>query len=320
MAQVLRHLPPVDDPNLLVGISTGDDAAVYKLSEDTALIQTVDFFPPVVDDPYDFGAVAAANSLSDVYAMGGHPLIALNIVGFPADLDKDILGRILRGGADKATEAGVIIVGGHTVDDPEPKYGLSVTGVVAPGHQVANVGAKPGDRLVLTKPLGSGILTTAHKNGALGDAALENVVRVMATLSRDAAEAMVEVGVNACTDVTGFGLLGHLKSMLDGSGVGARIVLSDVPVIPDTWEMAERGFVPGGSERNRLWVEDHVNWDPDVSELGRTILMDAQTSGGLLIAVPGEREAGLHAALSARGVTGHTIGTITEDRTFAVVP
>jgi selenide,water dikinase len=284
------------------------------------LIQTVDFFPPVVDDAYDFGAISAANSLSDVYAMGGRPIIALNIVGFPADLDKDILGRILRGGADKAKEAGVIIVGGHTIDDAEPKYGLSVTGIVTPGQQVANVGAKPGDALVLTKPLGMGILTTAHKNGALGEAALKNVVEIMATLNKDAAEAMMEVGAHACTDITGFGLLGHLKSMLDGSGVGARIVLSDIPIIPDAWEMGERGFVPGGSGRNRLWIEGDVDWDEGVSDLGRIILMDAQTSGGLLIAVPGEDETKLQAALSARGVKGHTIGRVTEDRALAVAP
>ena len=284
------------------------------------MIQTVDFFPPVVDDAYDFGAISAANSLSDVYAMGGRPIIALNIVGFPADLDKDILGRILRGGADKAKEAGVIIVGGHTIDDAEPKYGLSVTGIVTPGQQVANVGAKPGDALVLTKPLGMGILTTAHKNGALGEAALKNVVEIMATLNKDAAEAMMEVGAHACTDITGFGLLGHLKSMLDGSGVGARIVLSDIPIIPDAWEMGERGFVPGGSGRNRLWIEGDVDWDEGVSDLGRIILMDAQTSGGLLIAVPGEDETKLQAALSARGVKGHTIGRVTEDRALAVAP
>ena len=303
-----------------MGIGTGDDAAVYRLNDDTALIQTVDFFPPVVDDPYDFGAVAVANALSDVYAMGGHPLIALNIVGFPADLDKEVLGRILRGGGEKAREAGVLIVGGHTIDDAEPKYGLSVTGVVAPGRQVANVGAQAGDRLVLTKPLGSGILTTAHKNGALDEGALARVVAVMASLNRDAAEAMVEVGVHACTDVTGFGLLGHLKTMLDGSGAGARIVLSDVPVMPEAWEMGERGFVPGGTDRNRLWVEDEVDWDADVPALARTMLMDAQTSGGLLMAAPEAAEGALHSALAARGVSGHTIGVITGSRKLAVVP
>ena len=301
-----------------MGINTGDDAAVYRLTDDIALVQTVDFFPPVVDDPYDFGAIAVANSLSDVYAMGGHPLLGLNIVGFPADLDKDILGRILRGGADKATEAGVIIVGGHTIDDPEPKYGLSVTGIVAPGHQVTNVGGQPGDVLVLTKPLGVGILTTAHKNGALGEQALQRVVAVMAALNKAAGEAMIEVGAHACTDITGFGLLGHLRGMLGNHAVGATISFGAVPVIEDTWEMGERGFIPGGTGRNRLWVEDEVRWSPRLSELERVVLMDAQTSGGLLIAVPAADEGKLHAALAARGVTGHTIGRITAEPVLAV--
>ncbi len=301
-----------------MGINTGDDAAVYRLTDEIALVQTVDFFPPVVDDPYDYGAVAVANALSDVYAMGGHPIIALNIVGFPAELDKDILGRILRGGADKAKEAGVIIAGGHTVDDPEPKYGLSVTGIVAPGHQVANVGAKAGDKLVLTKPLGIGILTTAHKAGLLEKETVRAIVEVMATLNRAASEAMIEVGAHACTDVTGFGLLGHLMPMLKNSGVGARLRFSDIPVIPETWEMVERGIIPGGTIRNQTWIEDDVEWDPAVSLDGRTILMDAQTSGGLLIVVAPENEAPLHDALKARGVQGHTIGTVTEERILAV--
>ena len=301
-----------------MGINTGDDAAVYRLTDDIALVQTVDFFPPVVDDPYDFGAIAVANSLSDVYAMGGHPLLGLNIVGFPADLDRDILGRILLGGADKATEAGVIIVGGHTIDDPEPKYGLSVTGIVSPGHQVANVGGQPGDVLVLTKPLGVGILTTAHKNGALSEQALQRVVAVMAALNKAAGEAMVEVGAHACTDITGFGLLGHLRGMLGNHTVGATISFAAVPVIEDTWEMGERGFIPGGSGRNRLWVEDDVRWSSKLSELERVVLMDAQTSGGLLIAVPAADEGRLHAALTARGVTGHTIGRITDEPVLAV--
>jgi selenide,water dikinase len=313
-------LPPIEDPNLLVGINTGDDAAVYRLTDDIALVQTVDFFPPVVDDPYDYGAVAVANSLSDVYAMGGHPLIALNIVGFPAGLDKDILGRILRGGADKAKEAGVLIVGGHTVDDPEPKYGLSVTGVVSPNHYVRNIGAEPGDKLILTKPLGAGVLTTAHKNGALDKQALATVVQVMATLNAAAAEAMNEVGAHACTDVTGFGLLGHMKNMLEFSGVGARLRLKDIPVIPQAWDAIAKGFVPGGTGRNRMWIEESVQWRPEISEAGRIVLMDAQTSGGLLIAVSPDKESALHAALKARAVQGHTIGAITPERVLAVEP
>ncbi len=316
----MRNLPPVSDPNLLVGISTGDDAAVYRLTDDIAIIQTIDFFPPVVDDPYDYGAIAAANALSDVYAMGGHPIIALNVAAFPDALDKEILGRILKGGGDKAAEAGTLIAGGHTIEDPEPKYGLSVTGIVQPGHQVANVGARPGDALVLTKPLGSGVLTTAHKNGALDADTLAEVVAIMAQLNRDASEAMIEVGVNACTDVTGFGLLGHLKGMLDGSGIGATLILSDVPTIPAAWEMIDRGFVPGGTGRNRLWIEDAVTWHPDVTEAGRIMLMDAQTSGGLLISVSADKRDALLNALRTRNTTAAVIGHITEQQGLHVHP
>ena len=303
-----------------MGISTGDDAAVYRLTDDIALIQTIDFFPPVVDDPYDYGAIAAANALSDVYAMGGHPVIALNVAAFPDALDKDILGRILKGGADKAVEAGTLIAGGHTIEDPEPKYGLSVTGIVQPGHQVANVGAQPGDALMLTKPLGSGVLTTAHKNGALDDTSLAEIVAIMAELNRNASEAMIEVGVNACTDITGFGLLGHMKGMLDGSGVGASLTLSDIPTIPAAWEMIDRGFVPGGTGRNRLWIEDAVTWHPAITEAGRVMLMDAQTSGGLLIAVSADKRDALIAALQSRNATAAVIGHTTEEQVLNVNP
>ena len=303
-----------------MGISTGDDAAVYRLTDDIALIQTIDFFPPVVDDPYDYGAIAAANALSDVYAMGGHPVIALNVAAFPDALDKDILGRILKGGADKAVEAGTLIAGGHTIEDPEPKYGLSVTGIVQPGHQVANVGAQPGDALVLTKPLGSGVLTTAHKNGALDDTSLAEIVAIMAELNRNASEAMIEVGVNACTDITGFGLLGHMKGMLDGSGVGASLTLSDIPTMPAAWEMIDRGFVPGGTGRNRLWIEDAVTWHPEITEAGRVMLMDAQTSGGLLIAVSADKRDALIAALQSRNATAAVIGHTTEEQVLNVNP
>ena len=273
-----------------------------------------------MDDPYDFGAIAAANALSDVYAMGGHPLIALNVAAFPDGLDKDILGRILKGGGEKAAEAGTLIAGGHTIEDPEPKYGLSVTGIVQPGHQVANVGAQPGDALVLTKPLGSGVLTTAHKNGALDDTTLAEIVAVMAQLNRDAAEAMVEVGVNACTDITGFGLLGHMKGMLDGSGVGASLSLADIPAIPAAWEMIDRGFIPGGSGRNRMWIENSVTWHPEVTEAGRIMLMDAQTSGGLLIAVSPDKRDQLVSALQSRNTAAAVIGHITEEQELTVHP
>lgn len=232
--QVLSRVPVMTHPDLLVGTETGDDAAVYRLNDETALIVTVDFFPPITDDPFEFGLIAAANALSDVYAMGGKPLVALNIMGFPASLDKGILGEVLRGGYTKASEAGCLIVGGHTVDDPEPKYGLSVVGIVEPGKQVTNAGAKPGDVLVLTKPLGTGIITTAGKQGKVSPEVLQGAVEAMATLNRAASEVMMRVGVHAATDITGFGLMGHLSSMVKGSRVTAQVGLDQVPVLPGT--------------------------------------------------------------------------------------
>ena len=231
----------------MVGFETGDDAAVYKLNEQQALIFTVDFFPPVVDDPFSFGAVAAANSFSDVYAMGGTPICALNIVGFPVDLPKEILSEIMRGGYTKAQEAGCLIAGGHTVDDKEPKYGLAVVGLVEPDHQVTNAGAKAGDVLVLTKPLGTGIITTAGKQGVVEPLVLEEAVRVMSTLNAEASRAMMKVGVNSATDVTGFGLVGHLRGMMAASGTTARVEFSRVPVIGGVWELLGGGR---GARRN----------------------------------------------------------------------
>ena len=278
----------VSHPDLLVGINTGDDAAVYRLDDKTALVVTVDFFTPITDDPYEFGLVAAANSLSDVYAMGARPLLALNVVGFPAALAGELLGDVLRGGYDKATEAGCLIVGGHTVDDEEPKYGLSVVGLVEPGKQVSNANARPGDALVLTKPIGTGIITTGAKAGTSPPDVLKNAVAVMATLNRDASEAMMKVGVNACTDVTGFGLMGHLTSMVRGSGVGATVRLGDVPVLPGARELLAAGTAPGGTYRNMNSVADSTDWDDSLTEEDRLLLCDAQTSGGLLISVPAE--------------------------------
>ena len=299
---MLRRLPTIDDPNLLVGISTGDDAAVYKMSEDTAIISTVDFFPPIVDDPFKFGEIAAANALSDVYAMGGKPLIALNIVGFPVDLPHDILGEILSGGASKAEEAGVLIVGGHTVDDAEPKYGMSVTGVVHPGKQVTNAGAKPGDALVLTKPIGTGIITTAGKQSRVSEETLDRAVAIMGELNRKASEAMMRVGVNACVDITGFGLLGHLRLIAQGSEVSARVSVGAVPVIEGVEELLALGIAPGGTHRNLDSLDGVVDWHPDISEPTRILLADAQTSGGLLIAVASEKADALVAALKEAGV------------------
>lgn len=305
-------MPVMTHPDLLVGTETGDDAAVYRLNDETALILTVDFFPPITDDPFEFGSIAAANSLSDIYAMGGRPLVALNIVGFPTSLDKAILGEVLRGGYTKANEAGCLIVGGHTVDDPEPKYGLSVVGIVEPGKQVTNAGARPGDTLVLTKPIGTGIITTAGKQGLVSPEVLQGAVTAMATLNRAAAETMVKVGAHAATDITGFGLMGHLKSMVKGSRVGAMVQLGRVPVLPGTWELLDQGVAPGGTHRNRQSVADAVQWHPDLTEREQLLLCDAQTSGGLLISVASDQKEALLSELQASGVSGAVVGEITE--------
>lgn len=270
--------------NLIVGIETSDDAAVYKLNEETALIQTLDFFTPVVDDPYTFGQIAAANSLSDIYAMGGKPLIALNIVCFPTCVSFDILGEILRGGADKVLEAGAVIVGGHSVDDNEPKYGLSVTGTVAPDKVLKNYGCKLGDSLILTKPLGTGIINTAVKNNAASEEAYNKVVKVMSTLNKYAGEIISGFKVNACTDVTGFGLMGHGYEMAKGSNLALRLFKDKIPYIEEAKEYSEQEYVPGGSYRNRQYLKGKyvLNSVPGYIE---DIIFDPQTSGGLLISV-----------------------------------
>lgn len=297
-----------------MGIETRDDAAVYRIGDDVALVQTVDFFPPIVDDPYAFGAIAVANSLSDIYAMGGKPITALNILCYPVDLDRDPLEQILRGGYDKAKEAGVLIVGGHTLDDAEPKYGLAVTGTVRPGAQVTNAGAKPGDILVLTKPIGTGIITTAAKKGVAEPGVLEGAIDQMMALNRPASEAMLEVGVDACTDVTGFGLIGHLASMCAGSNVGAQISLSDVPVLPGTRSLVSTGIaIPEGTYRNLHSVKAKVRW-PELTQEARILLCDAQTSGGLLLAVSPDRLGALLQSLERYGVpTRNVIGSIVKD-------
>ena len=310
LVQVLSQLPTITHPNLLVGTETGDDAAVYRLNQDTALVLTLDFFTPITDDPYDFGTIAAANSLSDVYAMGGRPLLALNVVGFPADLARDMLGTVLRGGYDKAAEAGCLIAGGHTVDDSEPKYGLSVVGLVEPGTQVTNSGARPGDILVLTKPIGTGIITTGCKQGKTEPVVLQTAVDTMATLNKAASEVMMMVGVNACTDITGFGLMGHLKSMVRGSNVSARIRYDQVPILPGAWDLLLEGVVPGGTHRNLQAVADTVHWDQGTTEEMQLLMCDAQTSGGLLMSVPPENLDLLMTGLQDAGVAGAIVGDI----------
>jgi selenide,water dikinase len=300
---VLRLLPPLVDPNVLVGPETADDAAVYRLTDELALVLTVDFFTPIVDDPYAFGQIAAANALSDVYAMGGRPVAMLSIVGFPRDrLPLALLGEILRGGAEKAREAGVSVVGGHSIDDQEPKAGYAVVGLIHPGRVWRNVGARPGDALVLTKPIGTGIVSTAIKHAKAPVHAVEAAVASMTTLNRAAAEAAATVPVHAVTDVTGFGLLGHLREMTVASQVRARLRASRIPLLPEALNLAAAGFVPGGTRRNLQAVATVVRFDDAIPEVLRTVIGDAQTSGGLLVATPDGP--GLLAALTRGGVTG----------------
>ena len=309
-------------PNLLVGINTGDDAAVYRITEDLCVVQTVDFFPPIVDDAYDFGSISAANSFSDVYAMGATPVLALNLVCFPEDLPKDVLHQVLHGGADKAKEAGVLVAGGHTIIDKEPKYGMAVMGTVATDAIITNAGARSGDALVLTKPLGTGIITTAGKNDRVSAETLRGAIAVMQTLNRAAAEAMIAVGVNACTDVTGFGLIGHLHGMMEASGTTAQVEMAAVPPLPGVRVLLEDGMIPGGTRRNLDSVGRKTRWHPDISDLDQLLLCDAQTSGGLLISVPGERVDDLLRELASRGGQGAVIGSVMSraDAPIEVVP
>jgi selenium donor protein len=304
LEQVLRKLPKVTDPAVLVAADTSDDAAVYRLGPDLAVVQTVDFFTPIADDPFDFGAISAANSLSDVYAMGARPLFALSVVGFPSRrLPLRVLERILEGAAEVAGEAGISIVGGHTVDDTEPKFGLAVTGVVHPDRVMRNSTARAGDELVLTKPLGTGILATAVKRGLADEAVSRRLVATMRRLNKAAAEAMEETGAHACTDVTGFGLLGHLREMAAGSGLDAEIEAGAVPVLEPARDLAAADMVPGGTLENLEHVSPFVDWASGLSRVDQQLLADAQTSGGLLIALPPGRTGALLAALRARGVT-----------------
>ncbi|CDN41368.1 selenide, water dikinase SelD [Paenibacillus sp. P22] len=315
LSEVLRQLPPaLPNADLLVGLDTSDDAGVYRLSDELALVQTVDFFTPIVDDPYSFGQIAAANAISDIYAMGGKPLTALNIVAFPiATLDKSILADILRGAADKLAEAGATLVGGHSIEDKEPKFGMAVTGLVHPGRVRTNAGSRPGDKLILTKPIGVGIYTTSIKKDRLTEKDVAKVTSVMAELNRKAAEIMDGYDVHACTDVTGFGLLGHASEMAKGSRVGLNIRRGDVPVLPRTRELAEEGFVPGGTRNNYAHVQPAVTFGPELDELDRLILCDAVTSGGLLISVAGEEADSLLGELLAAGLEAALIGEAVDD-------
>jgi selenide, water dikinase len=308
LLSLLGSLPAITDPNVLVGNATADDAAVYKLSDDLALVLTTDFFTPIVDRPYDFGAIAAANALSDVYAMGGTPVTALSIVGFPdAALPPEVLVEILRGAADKAAEAGVAIVGGHTIKSEEPIFGLAVVGKVAPNRILSNNNAQPDDVLILTKPLGLGIISTAAKNNEDKLGAIHDAIRVMTTLNRVASEEIVRIGAHALTDVTGFGLLGHLRNVVTASKVSARIYCDRVPVLSAAREYVQAGISPGGTHANHRFLADWVTYAVDVTKEEQLILCDAQTSGGLLAAVAPSHANALVSALHSRGVAESTV-------------
>ena len=319
--KALCDLPSISDPNVIRGMESLDDAGVYKLTDELAIIQTVDFFTPIVDDAYMFGQIAAANSLSDVYTMGGKPLTAMNIVCFPVQsMDISVLKDILRGGTDKMKEAEVVLVGGHTVDDTELKYGLSVTGTVHPDKLVTNSGARPGDRLILTKPLGTGIINTADKAGKAGKEAVARVADCMAELNNTASTLMLESGVHACTDVTGFGFIGHAVQIAKNSGVNLIIDTTALPYFPETAEFARQGLYPGGLRRNREFYSPCTSIDSEVPFYIQDILFDPQTSGGLLISIPAEKAEKLHDSLRKAGikdaaiigeVTGEPAGTVT---------
>ena len=314
LENVLAKLKPLFDPQVLVGTETSDDATVYKINEETAIVQTLDFFTPIVDDPYDFGAIAAANALSDIYAMGAKPLFALNIVGFPEDtLPMQVLEQILKGAQDKAAEAGIAILGGHTIEDPEPKYGMVVTGSLHPDNILKNEGALPGDVLILTKPLGTGILSTAIKRGMVDEDLRKEVTRLMATLNKIPAEIMKNYDVHACTDVTGFGLLGHLKEMSTASRYDVEIVFEKVPFLREVKNLATAGIIPGGTYNNLDFVKNFVDFGnrPRTDQL---LLCDAQTSGGLLVALQEKEALNYLQELSKNGVKqAFVIGRFTKE-------
>ena len=307
-------------PDLLVGLESPDDAGVYRLTPDMAIIQTVDFFTPVVDDPYDFGLIAAANSLSDIYAMGGRPLTAMNIICFPIEkMPIKILRDVLKGGIDKVKEAGAVVVGGHSVEDNEMKYGLAVTGIVHPSRILTNKGARVGDLLVLTKPIGTGIINTAIKGNLASPELIKKVVEVMATLNKEASEAMDGFGVSACTDVTGFGLLGHTFEMIEGTGIGVKIFVEKVPVIEQVRELASMGILPAGLYRNKeFWKKAILNLE-QVDPVALDILFDPQTSGGLLIAIKSDEAWAMVDELRSKGIGAAVIGQFVDTHPSTII-
>ena len=299
LSELLGTLPKSQDPNLLVGLETSDDAGVYRITDDLALVDTVDFFPPMVNDPFHFGQIAAANALSDVYAMGARPVTALNLVAFPVEaIEGEVLREIIRGGRSKLDQAGVTLVGGHSIVDKEVKYGLALTGLVHPAKAVTNANARPGDCLILTKPIGVGIITTAIKRGGADAAIVESAITLMTQLNQQAAEHMLEAGVHACTDITGFGLLGHAQEMGRASGVTLELDHAAIQTAPGALELCGKGIKPGGLENNRLFFADSVKISPRISDAFQDLLFDPQTSGGLLVALPEKAAARLREKIS----------------------
>ena len=310
----MSGLPKTADPNLLVGYDSSDDAAVYKVSDDVAMIQTVDFFPPVVDNPYTFGQIAATNALSDVYAMGGQPTLAMNLLAFPSCLPVEAVGDILAGGASKVVEAGAVIAGGHSIEDQEPKYGLCVTGLVHPSRILTNSGAKEGDILVLTKPLGTGILSTAAKAELLEEKAYKQMVELMTTLNKYAAQAVGPIALSACTDVTGFGLVGHVKEMAEGCGSTIELWAGKIPIVPKALELARDGIIPAGAYRNMDFTANDTLEDSAVPREVLDCLYDSQTAGGLLLSVPEDRLQELLTRLTDAGVPAAAVGAVVPRR------
>lgn len=300
---------------MLVGNEWADDACVYKLNDEQAVVQTLDFFTPIVDDPYLFGQIAAANAISDIYAMGARPIFALNIVGFPlAKLGPDVLGQILKGGADKAAEAGIFVTGGHSIDDAEPKYGMCVTGIVHPDKIMANQGAKPGDKLVLTKPIGVGVLTTAVKRELRTEAQIDAAIKCMAAINRPGGEAIAEVGANSATDVTGYGLAGHLYEVAKASNVGMKLHVDAIPVLPEVRELIAEKCYPGGTRKNWLYFKQWLDFADDVTDDEQLLVCDSQTSGGMVISVPADKCDALAASLKKHNaMAAAVVGEVVAD-------
>jgi selenide,water dikinase len=320
LAEVLKNLPVNYNPNLLVGFETSDDAGIYKISDRQALVQTVDFFPPIVDDPYAFGQIAAANALSDIYAMGGKPLTALNIVAFPLDaMPPDILIKMLLGGAEKIKESGAVVIGGHSIKDKELKYGLAVTGIIDIDKIIKNSSAKIGDVLLLTKPLGTGIITTAIKRGAAGQADIDNVTSMMTQLNQIASELMVKYSAHAATDITGFGLLGHSYEMAAASGVTLKINFACLPLINNVIKYSMAGNIPGGLNANREYLQDKVQLSSPLDKAQSDILFDPQTSGGLLISIPSDKADSLIGSAAKHGLQIYKIGEVIQRANYSIV-